>query len=147
MKITVVIMLILMPFFAFAQEHVLVLRTTRDKIRGEILGAQNGYLYFKTDISPMAVFTVDSIFTLHIDNYDVAPQLRQGRIIPLSIDNYDMFPNIPDSLLIQNNAEMLHKQQIKELSGIKTTLQFMAGISLVSILFSGLLLANLNRSK
>lgn len=83
-----IVMLVLMPFMAFAQEYVLTLKSSRDTIRCDVLGTANGYLYYQTPVASMVVVPVSSVKSLYLGRSDLAPRLLGGQDIPLSPDFY-----------------------------------------------------------
>jgi|UPI00036BD849 hypothetical protein len=127
-----IIMLVLMPFMVFAQDYILTLKSSRDTISCDVLGASNGYLYYQTPSASLVVVPISSIKCLYLGKSDLAPRLLAGQNIPLKPDILAFIPTLPDSILAVNNANLIQQQQVNELRGIKYSLQVITAFTLAS---------------
>jgi hypothetical protein len=132
--ITCIMLLILLPFMAFAQDYTLTLKSSKESITCEVLGAANSYLYYQTPTASLVAVPVSSIKTLLHGNTDIAYRIQKGETIPFSPEAIKLFPSFSDSLFTAYNASFIQQRQVDELQGIKYTLQVMTALSLASII-------------
>lgn len=125
-------LLLAMPFMAFAQEYKLLLTTSRKTEKIEVMGAANGYLYYKSPPHSLHVVHVSSITSLKLDDKEYVPYLLAGNKIEFEPEVLALFTDFPDSLKIGDNNILYQRQHIKSLNSINTSLQFLAVCSAVT---------------
>lgn len=132
-QIICIALLITLPFLVFAQEYSLTLKGTRDRVVCDILGAANGYLYYQTANQSMVVVPVANVKTLYQGRNDLAPRLQNGMDIPFNSEILAYLPTVPDSVMAQQDTNMLQRTQVDALKSMSGALKVISGCMIIML--------------
>jgi hypothetical protein len=132
-QIICIALLITLPFLVFAQEYSLTLKGTRDRVVCDILGAANGYLYYQTATQSMVVVPVANVKTLYQGRNDLAPRLQNGMDIPFNSEILAYLPTVPDSVMAQQDTNMLQRTQVDALKSMSGALKVISGCMIIML--------------
>ena len=126
-------MLYLPTLPGLCQEYSLTLKGTRDRVVCDILGAANGYLYYQTATQSMVVVPVANVKTLYQGRNDLAPRLQNGMDIPFNSEILAYLPTVPDSVMAQQDTNMLQRTQVDALKSMSGALKVISGCMIIML--------------